>query len=253
MPDIIYSPLDVPDLVSWTKLDFAKLEVWRSEAMEYIQAVQRRTYKVQVAAAEDLAKQHYYRALRPHGQEYPWDRVQAKMSENWQWVADFDRVFPEVCEYLLTFFPFTEISTITLLDQRNQARVMLHCDREGNASTRYGYRSYLINEESDAALYFCRSVAPLPTVPKDMLSFYEEQDVLIPTLWKTCFPSLRKEYARFSSPTQSWMLNHGRVPHGVDQVAGRRLVLLPTGKIDPVRQDALISRSLEKYRDYAIV
>jgi hypothetical protein len=254
MSDVIYSPLDVPELVSWCDFDFAKFEAWRADAVEHIQAMQRRTYAVQESNAPDLAKQHYYRALRPHGQEYPWDRVQAKMSENFQWVADFDRRFPEVCEYLLTFFPFTEITTITFLDQRKQSRVMLHRDLEGHSSILYGYRSYLINEEDEPALFFCRPQGPLlPAPPVRTLAFYEERDVLVPTAWKDCFPSLTKEYAKFASPTQSWMLNHGRVPHGVDAVAGRRLVLLPTGKVDIARQHALVRRSVEKFKDYAIV
>lgn len=254
MSIVAYTPLDIPDFLALHPgFNLAAFDAWQDEAAAECESIYQQMYPANVNRSLDTGKQRYSRALRAHNEDYPWHRVQGKLAENRQYVANFDRRFPELLAYVMEYFPFDDLHCITFLNPRDAHPVFAHFDREYGD---YGYRVYLRNEDppDQPALFFLKPQRPLPTYPPGEIEFVKHDGVLLPKQWEASFDlPLVRHYARAKSRTQSWALNARLFPHGADRTyTNARLVMLPFGKINLDKQRALIGRSIDKYQDYVI-
>ena len=224
LKDLLFCPLDLPTPPEINYDDFCE---WRQEQSEFNR------------------KYNFTAALADGKQSYPWEVAWALWWNTYKkpnpWIADFDRRFPELVEYIEKY-PFSVKKSISFLDQKQSRDAYLHTDPDA----RWGMRFYLFNGLGEK-LYFVRSKSQLDSRLKTM------EDGRYQDLWESS--QKEKLYAEFPETRCAWMLNSYRAFHGIDSnpnPQGNRVTCVLIGEYDYPRLFKLLEQSSVKYKDYAI-
>jgi hypothetical protein len=223
--DLIYCPLDLP----------APPQVAREALLDWVSAARRsdptNEEKLYAGAAGGAA----------HA-AYPWNSAYAAYHGAWR--HGFDARFPAVAAYL-ALFPARAWTCVNVLVQEPQQDVWLHTDPDPVL----GWRVYL--GHGGARVFFC----PALERSRSRLSTWTPQGRRD---WSKFVNTDEKLYARLPQSTCAWTLNSYRAAHGVEThhgAAGERVTLLLVPDLERLDMEgylALLERSVERYRDYAI-
>jgi hypothetical protein len=216
--DLIFCPLDLPE----------PPRVARRALVDWVSAAR---------AASPTNEEHLAR-----GGSYPWNSAYAAYHGKWR--HGFDAHFPGVCAYLARF-PVASWTCVNVLIQEPQRDVWLHTDPDPVL----GWRVYL--GHGGARVFFC------PTLERSRtrLSTWTPEG---PRDWSKSVRTGERLYARLPASSCAWTLNSYRAAHGVEThagAAGERVTLLLVPDLEQLDLDAylaLLERSVERYRDYAI-
>jgi hypothetical protein len=243
--DLIYIPLDLPPPPT---IDIKKFINWVSECPNINNIIKCPNTGEKIFHFEEKGKQAWG--------YFPWIQVNAfhhGYSDNW--IADFDKVFPEVVNYI-NLFPFNSLSGVTILAQKKSDVVPLHQDPDDWL----GMRFYLKNEIKHDALYFTPTLKRfnrrIGTYKFDGEKVYKQD-------WQKYLDIKTKLYAKHPMSEHAWCLSSIRAAHGLDPIYSdefsRITVLVQSHKnkddMSAWNQDKLydlLDRSLKKYSDYAI-
>ena len=229
---LIYVPLDVPlptvdktSILSWFDDTFNEDPMY-GKSVAYINA---KSYVI-------------------HPDDYPWDSIRLPQKDYKTKLENF----PAIVEYIDSL-PFEEITGVSLIRQHPGVDVPVHSDNDGWKRI----TSYLLND-SDSRIFFQKALRP--TLPfrrlnrLEVTSYDEEGRMKIIRSWQNVV-SPEKIYAQYPVPNCSFHINNSHAVHGVETVPNQgfsRITMTVNGNFDFVKYAELLTRSLEKYKDYAI-
>ena len=228
--DLIFSPLDLPDP---PELDMDKFISWNSAQKEYMLEL-------------NTNRQNSMKLLGGYAWQISWAK-RPTVNNSTKWICDFDKIFPEITEYL-ELFPMKEIKSISILNQIGGSHVEPHVDPD----ELWGMRFYLKNKIKDA-LYFSRTKEKQET----MIRTLEDSDGKPLTQKRNYLDYCKDEkiYAKFPKERCAWLLNCNRAWHGVDKnptPTGTRITCLVMGEYDTNKLFKLLEESTKQYKDYQI-
>jgi len=187
---------------------------------------------------------------------YPWVQVSAlHHGYSNTWIAEFDKLFPDVVDYI-HLFPYNILSGVTILLQKSAVSAPLHLDSDDWL----GMRFYLHNEVEKDVLYFHpRRTKEDTRIP----NFIIENDNVYTQNWKKYFDVEKKIYTKHPVQRHAWTLTSTRAVHGIDAFEYEkysRATFLVHAHRPSLNHNAwnsdklydLLVRSIEKYSDYAI-
>lgn len=235
--DILYTPLDVPDLPN--KFSVEKLELW-----------------IQKVYPQQQLKDAVWTSVKTLGENYPWDLTFAHYTDNHNnsvgWLNNFDKEFPELVEYFLKAFglAYEDIGVITFLPMRQKKTGLgfWHSDIDET-----GLRLYLENElPEENPLLIMPTIYPFFKRPNELFKSIEEPmaDIFQTNKQLVC-PILKK--------TQAYYLNNIRAVHSpyVNKPC-KRISCFITPKwntLESVKNKTknLIVNSAIKFKDHSIL
>lgn len=257
--NIIYTPIDLPEPpeINWTVFN-----EWATRThQEHMALADQR-----VTLPDGRSRRTLYSIWKDAVGEYPWltsHAIKEHTSENENpWVNNFDKLFPELIEYL-QLFPFFKLQSVNFLRQIPHVPVSLHTDPDNWL----GFRFYILNTVNKDALYF-RKVKKeyfngrrLPTYRLDENLEPIKSDI---TLNDICEPE-RAYPDQKNSGRYPWALTSSLAAHGVDSFDAdqERITCVVTGKTvydQPgviagykIKETLdLLERSTEKFKDKQI-
>lgn len=245
--DLIYVPLDLPDPPA---IDLELFVDWAKHAPSLIGKIR--------CPETNEAIVHFEKKGAEAWGEFPWIQVSAfHHGYSDKWIADFDKTFPEVVEYV-NLFPYNIFSGLTIIIQKQFRSVPLHTDPDDWL----GMRFYLKNEVKKDILYFAPAVARQNTRIPPYNYDYDTKKWVKNDL-KNLVHEEHKMYAKHPKSLHPWCLSSIRAAHGLDRIENRnydRITALVhahkgTSFETAWNQDKLydlLQRSLAKYHDYAI-
>jgi len=218
--DIIYTPLDLP---TPPKVDIPSFVDWMKHNKKVIYS-----NEIQVAKM---------------GIKYPWLNVTVDMADKNNYLTNnLRKEFPEIYDYYFNF-PVNPGSYIFTVQYATET-VFPHSDHDKF----FGLRYYLNFSEQDTGLYFMKTKERLEDVPDK----FKEGKKLIEITDKVKIHPKQLPYPH------AWFLNNIRALHGVDAKPGTfgdRISVIPSPSNGGYKMDemlALLKRSTDKYKDYAI-
>ena len=225
--DILYTPLDIPPA---PPIDSTRLLQWISDYKDQ-QHIKDRRDSSQV--------------LKDQG--YPWDIVYAKY--NYRWYQDFDKLFPEFCEYVINGFgiPVVLVPEVIILPTKTDFAGVgfWHSDND-----EWGLRFYIDNPETDNFLLI------RPT--KQAWTARNQQSILSAT--DDDFQPGVEYSAKLLNSRQAFYINNVRALHATNTntelVGTTRIAVILHARTPIVTMPAfvkdLIVRSAEKYKEHSI-
>ena len=224
--DILYTPLDTPDVPT---TDTVKLLEW----------VQTHVDAQEIPDRIDASK------IAEIQTAYPWNLIYAKHANVWQY--DFDNQFPELANFFHSAYGLAEsdVGTVVLIPVRNDFAGLgfWHSDPDV-----YGLRMYIKNDATENFLFIKPTVQPYDQRPnfngaRVTPNEVELQDVTLS--------------AKLYSPTQTFFINNYRAVHAVntDNPGTLRIAAIVMCKKTPeltAHIHDLILKSAEKFPEYAI-
>ena len=244
--DLIYIPLDLPEP---PKVDIDLFTDWAfTKAPKLVGNINHPETGQKIMHFEE-------RGMKGWG-FYPWIQVSAfHHGYSNSWISEFDKIFPDVVEYI-HLFPYNILSGVTILLQKSNVAAPLHTD----ADDWLGMRFYLHNEVKEDALYFC----PRKTNENNRIATYiVDSENVYPQEWEKYLDLDKKIYSSHPCQRHAWALTSTRAAHGIeafeyDRCA--RVTFLVHSHRPSVNHNAwnhdklydLLTRSLDKYPDYAI-
>lgn len=224
MKNILWTPLDLPPLPKEITLDnITSLFNYIPNASEE----QRKEF------AEK--RQHYLyawnsyrlRAVSGNG-EQSWT-VQ-NSNNDWQWTADAREQCPKLIEYIETYLPFKKIKAASIMSSTGV--VPSHYDMSVNA-TDEEKRNYIFHEPSLYRLLIDGGI--------HSNSFYVESQ------------TVPKTFCNLPVDSPGWAMGCYTCLHGNDESTPHQKILLYImGDLDTEKHTSLITRSVEKYKNYII-
>ena len=235
--DILYTPLDVPDLDP--AFDVKKLEDW-----------------IKQVYPQKQLKEAAWTSVKELENDYPWDLTFAHYTDNKNisqgWIDNFDKEFPELVDYFLKSFnlDYTDIGVITFLPMRltKTGLGFWHSDVDET-----GLRMYFENELPDEnPLLIMPTKLPFTTRPNSLFKSVEtpREDVFQVDKQLVC-PVLKR--------TQAYYLNNVRAVHSpFINIPCKRISCFITPKwttLDSVKNKTkeLIVNSAIKFKDHALL
>jgi hypothetical protein len=235
--DILYTPLDVPELPA--SFDLEKLEAW-----------------IKSVYPQDEVKRAIWTSVKDLGDEYPWDLTFAHYSDNqnnnYGWLSGFDKEFPELVEFFCSAFGVAEedIGVITFLPMRPEKKGLgfWHSDIDDT-----GIRYYFANEKAEEnPLLIMPTKIPYNTRPHHVFKpVEEERDDVFQTDKITVCPVLKAP--------GGYYLNNVRAVHSpYINTPCKRIASFITPRWDTMevfkqKTADLIVRSAQKYKEHAIL
>lgn len=244
--DLIYVPLDLPEP---PKVDLELFIDWAlTKAPAIVNAVKDPLSGQKILHFEE-------KGLKGWGY-YPWVQVSAfHHGFSDQYIADFDKLFPDVVDYI-NLFPQNILSGVTILMQKSGNDVPLHTDSDDWL----GMRFYLHNEIKEDILYFQRR----KDRQNNRISTYLIDNTNVyPQKWENHLDLDIKIYSKHPAPRHAWTLTSVRAAHGLDKFHSDtwdRITFLVHSHRPPHVDNAwntdklynLLTRSMQKYSEYAI-
>lgn len=243
--DLIYMPLDLPKP---PEIDLDLFMDWVNSCPKIVDLIKCPDTGEKILHFEE-------KGLQGWGY-YPWIQVSPlHHGYSKEWIAGFDKIFPEVVEYI-NLFPFNILSGITILVQKSGNTVPLHVDPDDWL----GLRFFLKNKVEREILYFTPTKEPMNY---RLGSYRFDGNRVHAQQWENYLDMDKKLYARHPEPEHAWCLNGLRAAHGLDPFESgefsRVTVLVHSHKGQDFttawNQDRLydlLDRSLKKYEDYAL-
>jgi hypothetical protein len=222
--DILYTPLDVPNLPVYDK---QLLTEWCKEH------------------SEQIIENRGDGKLITSDAIYPWNIVYARRHN--KWMGDFDNIFPELSKYFYESFKIleSELGSIVLLPVKSQyvKKHYWHADPDA-----LGLRLYLENDHADKDFLLIK-----PTTYR-----YNTRSELgiIPESGITSKVQDKIYSAKMLKPDQAFYINNVRSIHTVEvsHVNSNRLAVLVFTKDNVILEKTkdLILSSAEKFSEYSI-
>lgn len=233
--DILYTPLDVPDLPS--SFDIEKLERWMKNV--YPQKELHSTIWTSNAIL---------------GEKYPWDLTFAHYSNNrdinFGWIDNFDKEFPELVEYFTKSFNINEedIGVITFLPMRENFTGLgfWHSDVDET-----GIRLYFANELPEKN--------PLLIMPTKEAYTSRPKFQAVETPREEMFRVDKIQECKILKSTQAYYLNNVRAVHSplINEPCKRisSFITPRWNTLDKFKEGTkdLIVNSAIKYKDFSIM
>jgi hypothetical protein len=225
--NILYTPLDVPPPPD---IDTEKFLAWVRKV--YPQSVK-------TSASKSTAETRM-------PDNYPWDLVFG--AYNGEWRDNFNIEFPELTNYCLDAFGITtrELLTVVFLPIRQSVTGLAFWHNDTDET---GFRFYLTNEHSDKNPLLLRKIVnPLTHITKITPPIPDNHPALQKEVYTCNFPSSRHAfYINNIKAVHSPMVT---VP--ANRIAG--FITVKPHYLTHVREssEALLIRSAEKFKDYAI-
>lgn len=244
--NLIYVPLDLPEP---PKVDMDKFIDWT------INKSPRIVGNIKSPETGEKIMHHEEKGIKGWGY-YPWIQVSAfHHGYSDTWIAEFDKLFPDVVDYI-HLFPYNILSGVTILLQKSGVAAPLHTDSDDWL----GMRFYLHNEVKEDVLYFHQR----KTNENNRISTYIiNGDDVKSQNWEKYLDLSKKIYTKHPSPRHAWTLTSTRAAHGIDAFEydhyARATFLVHSHRpsmnhhawnVDKLYD--LLIRSIEKYSDYAI-
>ena len=235
--DIIYTPLDIPQIPK--EFDLEKFKEWCKEV--YPQDFYK---KIPSSGAGEAV----------FGNQYPWDAVLARHGMGrGGWLNDFEKIFPEMADYFWQAFGIAkhELGTITLISTRDHIKGLgfWHSDRDIT-----GLRMYIENTEPDEnPIIFRKTKFPYTIIEEDVATWVSKD-------LNEFHPLLENEIltGKILGTQQAYYLNNIRAVHSpyITKPSSRLACFIHPhpDAVESVRQKTkdLIVRSAKKYKDYAL-
>jgi hypothetical protein len=246
--NLIYVPLDMPEP---PKVDIDLFLDW------VFNKSPRLVGKVNNPETGEKIMHHEERGMKGWGY-YPWTQVSAfHHGYSDTWIAEFDKIFPEVVEYI-HLFPYNMLAGVSILLQKSSVRVPLHIDTDDWL----GMRFFLHNEVKENVLYFHKR----KTDENNRVQTYildNSNDTVKVQDWEKYFHTDKKIYSKHPAPRHAWAMSSSRAVHGLDPFEYEkcsRITFLIHAHRPTIQHNAwntdklydLLIRSLDKYPDYAI-
>jgi hypothetical protein len=235
--DILYTPLDVPDLPE--NFNVEKLETW-----------------IKNVYPQKQVNEAVWTSVKVLGETYPWDLTFAHYTDNknnsYGWLNNFDKEFPELVDYFLKAFnlDYDDIGVITFLPMRQEKTGLgfWHSDIDET-----GLRIYFDNElPEENPLLIMPTNIPFIKRPHELLKAVEEprKDMFQVDKQLVC-PVLKR--------TQAYYINNVRAVHSpyINKPC-RRISCFITPKwntLESVKNKTkdLIVQSAIKFKNHAIL
>ena len=231
--DICYTPLDIPEVPEFNS---DALHKWIDEI-----------YNSRPTSGNPL--ENATLSEKTLANNYPWKKVYAYFSRNTGWQNGFDKLFPELAEYLFKAYDLSadDIEEITLLPTREDlvGWAFWHADRDPA-----GLRVYLENDQYETnCLYYRKTKVAynakqkFPAVVKDQDPMFEDQMI---------------KCQQIKGP-QGFYLNNIRGVHNynVTSVPAKRIAVVIKMVTDNASVEEkiknLIVNSAMKYKDHAVL
>lgn len=230
----LYTPLDCPPRPAY---DVVALKEWITE------------YHVKLAEIRSYMKQG---AGIGNKTETIWTPVNPYNKFFLGWQGDFDKKFPELANYFTSAFGLTENDITNIL--------ILPINKEYTGKfwrqdpDEYGLRMFLdLDENSSTKMYVKKTIEPYTEQPALSARHFPEGHA--PNIVE--FLQQGETECKLVSPSQCYYVNNVRGSHATDVTSlgeSHITVIVYHNKSFPVirKITALVERSLEKYKDYAI-
>lgn len=255
--NLIYTPLDLPEPPI---VDDDKFEWWANKAaQEHLKISDQRVLLPDGRYRRSLMSM-WKSAVGPYAWKSSHAMKETTSETGSPWVLDFNKLFPELVEYLY-LFPFVKLQSINFLHQDPNIPVALHTDPDNWI----GFRFYLKNSVSKDALYFRKAKKEFLTGKRlPTYSLDKDLEPIKSTLNDICEPE--KIYAdQANQGRYPWALTSSLAAHGVDTFDEReeRITCVVVGKPVYGREGViagyrkketldLLERSTEKFSDKQI-
>lgn len=244
--DLVYIPLDLPEPPT---VDIDLFVDW------VVNRAPKLVGKIKSPETGERIMHFEEKGLKGWGY-YPWLQVSAfHHGYSDQWISDFDKLFPEVVDYV-HLFPYNILSGVTILLQKSSVAAPLHIDSDDWL----GMRFYLHNEVEDDVLYFQLR----KTQENNRIHTYRINGTDVKAQeWEKYLDLSKKVYSKHPCPRHAWALSSTRAAHGIDAFEydrySRATFLVhshrPTMDHNAWNTEKLydlLVRSVDKYSDYAI-
>lgn len=221
--DILYLPIDIPPIPR---------EITLENVINFYNNVPRYSKEEKEELARN--KQFYkyvwnsYRLREIAGSSAKWENQYEQ--EQWQWTDNAKENCPLLIEYIDTYLPFKNLQAASIMSATGI--VPPHYDMS-------------------------------PSMPEDIKQSFIANDptmyrILIDgTIKENTFYVARKnfkEYIRVPKDAYGWVMGSFSCVHGNDEdLSHQKIILYLIGEVDSERHISLINRSMEKYKDYAIL
>lgn len=207
--DLVYARLDLP---APPVLDEDKFEYWSVKSAAFLQSM--KPGQLTTKGTQYTSAYHQNQMIRK--QEFPYTMYpimsRATSGTDKPWIAEFDKLFPELVDYY-ALFPLANYRSLGFIKQNPGMEVWNHADMDGWI----GFRFYVKNTCRTEKLHF-NKIAPEHLTRNRYRTYITDVDgKSVPRdFTKICVPD--PVYPKNNTGEYAWALTSALACHGIDKI-----------------------------------
>lgn len=207
--DMVYSRLDLP---APPTLDEDKFEFWSAKSAEFLLSL--KPGQTTAKGTSYTSAYHENKLIRKQAFPYTMYPIMTRATSGTDkpWVAEFDKLFPDIVDYY-AMFPMANYRSLGFIRQNPGMEVWDHSDMDGWI----GFRFYVQNTCRTEKLHF-NKIAPEHLTRNRYRTYIVDESGKPVTrdFTKICVPE--RVYPKNNTGTYPWALTSSLACHGIDAI-----------------------------------